>query len=294
MTKDCDELHRFLLGTAVRGGLIRLNNTWSIVLERADYPDNVRDQLGQLLIAAALLSATVKTKGKLTLQIRGSGPLNLMVAQVTSDKGLRCTANWKGTVPAPGSDLSTIFGDDAQMLLTAENTINNEQYQGIVELSGSTLSEALQQFFMQSEQLLSSFWMVCDKEGAAGIMLQKMPAENKDKDLLQRLKVLTDTVTDEELMTLDAKQLLWRLYHEEDIIAFDAEPMHFECQCSRERTQALIQPLGEQEALQILAEETLITVTCEFCSASYSFDSIDVTQIFHNSGNVLEETQTKH
>ena len=294
MTKDCDELHRFLLGTAVRGGLIRLNQTWTTVLERADYPDNVRDQLGQLLIAAALLSATVKIKGKLTLQIRGSGPLNLMVAQVTSDKGLRCTANWKGTVPTPGSDLSTIFGDDAQMLLTVENTINNEQYQGIVELSGSTLSEALQQFFMQSEQLPSNFWMVCDKEGAAGIMLQKMPAASDDEDLLQRLQMLTDTVSNEELLGLDAKKLLWRLYHEEDITAFEAEPVHFECQCSRERTQALIQSLGKQEALQILSEEALITVTCEFCGASYSFDSIDVTQIFHNPGSTQEETQTKH
>ena len=294
MSKERDVLRRFLIGNHLRGEWIRLNTTWRTVLNRTDYPEAVSQYLGQALAATALLSATIKFDGKMTLQIRGTGPLHLLVVQVNSNRGVRCTAKWRNTLPDEISSLHDVFGTDAQLLMSVNTSGGQERYQGIVDLRGSSLSEALETFFLQSEQLPSYFWLHSDMTCVAGLMIQKMPGAPEDDDSLNRVKMLSDTVTAHELINLDAEQLLWRLYHEEGVSLYEPQGVHFECYCSTEKTRHLVQSLGAEEAKHILSEEGAITITCEFCHACYTFDAIDVAQIFNADATGHDGNQTRH
>lgn len=275
-----DTLHRFLIDkTHVRGEFVRLEASWQEVLGRAEYPENVRDILGEAMAAAALLTATIKFDGRLTLQARGNGPLHLLVVQATADGGLRAVARWQGEVPK--GPLSAVFGQ-AQMVVTVETGKADEQYQGVVEVSGENLSEAIGNYFAESEQLPTGLWLSADDGAAAGLLLQRLPGseEDEDADAWDRSRMLAETVTGEELRELPAEELLRRLFHEEQLRLFEPQELRFSCSCSRERSAGMIRQLGEAEAREVLAEQGDLSVTCEFCSARYRFDSVDVERLF--------------
>ena len=285
-----DQLHRFLIeNTNVRGELVHLNATWRAVLERTEYPENVRKILGEALAACALLAATIKFDGSLILQIRGDGPLHMLVAQATSDGTMRAIARWNDDVP--DHDLKSIFGD-GQMVITIEPS-KGEPYQGIIALQGDHLNQALEAYFQQSEQLNTRLWLIADDHISAGFLLQEMPGEIPDADAWQRSTQLAMTITDSELLQLDAKDFLHRLFHEEDIRLFDSTPLCFRCNCSRERISTMLLSLGSTEVHSILEEQGNIEVDCEFCNAHYVFDPVDVEAIFagHHQPEVPE---TKH
>jgi len=285
-----DQLHRFLIeNTNVRGELVHLNATWKAVLERTDYPENVRKILGEGLAACALLSATIKFKGSLILQIRGDGPLHLLVVQATSSGSMRAIARWHGEVPE--DNLESIFGN-GQMAITIEPD-DGEAYQGIIALQGDHLNQALEAYFQQSEQLNTRLWLITDTQVCAGLLLQELPGENPDTDAWQRTTHLASTVTPPELLQLDAREFLHRLFYEEDIRLFDPEPRYFRCNCSRDRISSMLLSLGLNEVHNILEEQGNIEVDCEFCNAHYLFDAVDVEALFACS--VPPETPgTKH
>jgi len=285
-----DQLHRFLFeNTHVRGELVHLNATWKAVLERTDYPKNVRKILGEGLAACALLAATIKFKGSLILQIRGDGPLHLLVVQATSDGSMRAIARWQGDVPE--HDLKSIFGN-GQMAITIEPD-KGEAYQGIIALQGEHLNQALEAYFQQSEQLNTRLWLIADADICAGLLLQEMPGDIIDADAWQRTTHLASTVTPSELLQLDAGEFLHRLFHEEDVRLFASEPLSFHCNCSRERISSMLLSLGSAEAHSILKEQGNIEVDCEFCNSHYLFDAVDVEAIFA-CPTPSEPLQTKH
>ena len=275
--REHDTLHRFIIENShVRGELVHLDATWRAVLERADYPEVVRAVLGEALASVALLAATIKFEGSLILQIRGNGPLHLLVTQATHDGTLRGLARWHGDVPE--GDLSAIFGE-AQMAVTIEQA-QGSPYQGIIMLQGASLAESIEAYFTQSEQLSTRLWLAAGEDCCAGLLLQELPGEEKDLDVWQRAEKLAATITADELLQLPAVEILHRLYHEEDVRLFDAEPRCFRCSCSRERIEAMLHTLGIDEVRDIVAEQGKVGVDCEFCNAHYEFDAVDVEMIF--------------
>ncbi|MDH5764553.1 MAG: Hsp33 family molecular chaperone HslO [Gammaproteobacteria bacterium] len=285
-----DQLHRFLIeNTNVRGEHIHLDATWQAILQRTDYPEQVQTILGEALAACALLTATIKFDGSLILQIRGDGPLHLLVVQATADGTMRAIARWQGVVPE--RDLKAIFGN-GQMAITIEPD-KGEPYQGIIALQGNHLNQALEAYFEQSEQLNTRLWLCASAQSCAGLLLQELPGKNPDTDAWNRTTHLASTITDNELLNLDSRQLLHRLFHEEDIRLFESEPFCFRCNCSRERISNMLLSLGIEEAQSILNEHKNIEVNCEFCNALYSFDKIDVDAIF-NHAIPPETPNTKH
>lgn len=289
-----DSLHRFLIErTNVRGEWIHLDATWKALLERAEYPAAVRDLLGEALAATALLSATIKFSGSLTLQIRGDGAVPMLVTQVQVGRArsgeaeghgrrtLRGLAHWHGA-PSPGN-LQELCGS-GHIALNIDPGRGGERYQGIVALEGERLGDALRDYFDRSEQLPTRLWLSASEQGVAGLLLQALPGEVPDPDAWERTVALADTVTPEELLELPAEQLLHRLYHEEDVRLFEREPVGFHCGCSRERVVEMIRGLGREEAGSILAEQGRINVDCEFCGAHYAFDAVDVEAIFSAEG----------
>ncbi|HEB97975.1 MAG TPA: Hsp33 family molecular chaperone HslO [Thiotrichales bacterium] len=290
---DRDVLQRFLFErTNVRGGLVHLDATWQAVLERHDYPPLIRDLLGQAMAAAVLLSTTIKFGGSLTIQLTGQGPLSMLVVQASAGRTLRGLAHWRESLPASGR-LDELAGD-ARLVITIDPGEGRERYQGIVPVEGeASLAGALASYFRQSEQLETRLWLAADEHRAAGMLLQSLPGETEDADAWDRTTHLGTTLTDGELLSLDHREILRRLFHEEDVRLFETEPVSFRCGCSRERIENVLRGLGYDEVTDILREEGQVKVGCEFCNQQYFFDAVDVEQLFAASAQPQVPT-TRH
>ena len=284
-----DVQQKFILDSCdARGQLVQLDDTWQEAIARTDYPPPVKQILGEAFVAAALLASTIKFDGKLTFQVRGQGPIHLLVVQVTNEGKLRGLARWS---EVPESDkLQLAFGEDARMTITIEANRHAEPYQGIVPLEGDKLATALQTYFRTSEQLPTELYLAVSERSAAGVLIQKLPIEERtyhDADGWQRARVLCETLTVDELCTQSAETLLHRLFHEEQVRLFDALPVEFHCSCSRERTDGMLLGLGRKEVDSIVEEQEKVEITCEFCDAQYIYDAIDVAALF--AGAIVTE-----
>jgi len=280
--RERDKQQKFLVESCdVRGHLVQLDDTWSDAIARTEYPETVKQVLGEAFVAATLLASTIKFSGKLTLQVRGDGPVHLLVIQVTNEGCVRGLARWE-SVPE-SAQLAAVFGEDARMIISIEASEYAEPYQGIVPLEGERLSDALQAYFRTSEQLPTKLYLAVRQGSAAGMLVQKLPVEERtyhDSDGWQRATVLCATLSDDELCSDDSETLLHRIFHEERVRLFDAEDVRFYCSCSRERTDGMLLGLGRTEVDDIVKEQGSVEITCEFCDAFYPYDSVDVAALF--------------
>ncbi len=272
-----DSLHRFVFeNTPIRGNTVHLNITFKQALQYHDYPAPLRMMLGELMAASALLSATLKMDGALILQIQGKGALKLLVVECTADFGLRATAKWEGELPA---DFKSMIGD-GQCVITLDQKAG-ESYQGIVPLEGETIAEMLENYMQRSQQIDTRLWLNCDGENAAGMLIQKLPEmPDEDADAWDRITILADTVTNDELIKLEPQLLLTRLFGEETVRLFTEKPTQFYCGCNRNRVANMLITLGKEEIDSILNERDNIQVNCEFCNKQYLFDPVDAAALF--------------
>jgi molecular chaperone Hsp33 len=282
-----DLMHRFLLERAgVRGVLVRLGPAWREVAGRGDYPPALRAMLGEALVSSALLTGNIKLDGTLSLEMKSSGALRLLFAECNDQGRLRGLARWNEPLPAP---LALNALPEAIMAITIGNVERGQRYQGLVDLQHASLAEALENYFVQSEQLPARILLVADGEHAVGLMLQKLPDEGgraavNDDDAWNRVMHLTATLSLQELLGTAPEQLLYRLYHDESVRL--SEPLHlaFGCSCSRERVMAMLRSLGRDEVEAALAARNEeIEVTCEFCAQRYHFDRIDAEHLLSGS-----------
>lgn len=283
-----DSLQRFLFEQSnVRGELVHLDDAWRAVLELHDYPPALRAVMGELMAAAVLLAATLKLKGALILQIQGQGPVTLLVVECDGELNVRATAKWQGELDGIG--FAQMVGD-GRFVITLDPRDGGQSYQGIVELDGDSVAEVLQNYMLRSDQLETRLWLAADEQGAAGLLLQKMPGEGgyaiaeqddgEHDDMWQRVTTLTDTLKREELLGLPAVELIRRLYGEDDVRLFDTQPVAFRCSCSRDRVARMLKMLGRDEVQSVLAEQGVAEVICEFCNHQYQFDKVDAEQVF--------------
>ena len=275
MTKQ-DNLRRFLLEErGIRGEWIQLTESWQTIKQNQAGPETAQHLLAEALAAVAMLSATIKFQGSLILQAQGNGPINTLVVQATHDRKIRGLVRSDAAVPE--GPLEEKFGH-AQLILTVKSE-RGDPYQGIVALQGQNLATALESYFRQSEQLKTRLWLFADNNHAAGLLLQELPGQGTDSDW-EHIEILANTVKKQELLTLDCQEILYRLFHEENIRLFDPEPISFECACSRQRIEQTLKSLGIDELEDILQERGSIEVGCEFCNRQYQFDPIDIKRLF--------------
>jgi len=274
-----DSLQRFLLeGTPVRGEIVQLKATWRAVLERRDYPQPLAALLGEMMAAGALLSATLKFEGALIMQMQGEGPVKLLVVEATSEHTLRATAKWEGEIPPGG--IRSLLGN-GKFVITIAPESGKQAYQGVVELEGETVAEVLEHYMAKSEQLETRLWLACDATKAGGLLLQRLPGQpGQDSDAWNRATKIGETITQRELLDLPARDIIHRLYHQEDIRLFDDRPTAFRCSCTRERVTSMLRLLGNAEVRSILEEQGQVEVACEFCGRQYIFDAVDAEQVF--------------
>ena len=258
------------------------------------------------------MQGNIKFNGALILQIFGDGPVKLAVAEVQPDLSLRATATVTGVVD-PRSPLSQLVnvnnrGRCAITLDPKDKFPGQQAYQGVVPLFGDNhekienISEVLEHYMLQSEQLDTKLILAADGDVAAGLLIQRLPVKGQgnlegklDSDAnedqigknedYKRISILASTLKREELLTLDPDTILNRLFWQEPITRFEVLKPSFACSCSRERVANMLRSLGTNEVESIIAEQGKVSVTCEFCGAQHAFDPVDAAQIFTQPGS---------
>ncbi len=274
-----DKITRFLFDKAnIRGEIASLNKVWQSMQTNHNYPDIIRNYLGEVVVASVLLSATLKFEGSMTIQASGDGALTLMVVECRNDFGVRGVAKYEEPLPEE-NDLKTLLGD-GNLVITIEQAKTKERYQGIVALEGNSIAEFLEGYLIRSEQLETRIFLASDDKAVGGLLLQQLPGQSDDEDSWDRITHLGSTIKQEELLGLDTKEILHRLYHEEDIRLFDPAAIYFKCTCSREKVTNMLRSISHQEASDIIKEQGNISVDCEFCGKEYQFDEIDIAGIY--------------
>ncbi|MGM8864465.1 Hsp33 family molecular chaperone HslO [Enterobacter hormaechei subsp. xiangfangensis] len=280
-----DQLHRYLFEQfAVRGELVTVSETWKQILENHNYPLPVKTLLGELLVATSLLTATLKFAGDITVQLQGDGPMSLAVINGNNQQQMRGVARVQGGIPE-NADLKTLVGNGYLVITISPE--EGERYQGVVGLEGDTLAACLEDYFMRSEQLPTRLFIrtgeVDGQPAAGGMLLQVLPAQDAQTNDFEHLATLTETIKAEELFTLSATDVLWRLYHEEEVTVYDPQDVEFKCTCSRERCAGALKTLPDEEIDSIMAEDGEIDMHCDYCGTHYVFNSMDIAEIRNNA-----------
>jgi molecular chaperone Hsp33 len=242
--------------------------------------------LGHTLAASALLTGNIKLDGALSIELKSQDALLLLFAECTDQGRLRGLARWSDPLP-PTLALDALR--DAVLAITIGSVERGQRYQGLVALQHADLAGALENYFVQSEQLPARIVLAADGEHAVGLMLQKLPDEGgrdaaHDDDAWNRVAHLTATLGSAEMLATSPEQLLYRLFHEESVRMFEPRPLAFGCTCSRERVGAMLRSLGRDEVEAALAaRDGEIEVICEFCAQQYHFDRIDAEHLLSES-----------
>lgn len=276
-----DALQRFVFERArVRGELVRLDETWRELTRRREYPAGVRAVLGELTAATVLLCATVKFEGgALVLQVQGGRPVTLLVVECQADLSLRAMARWDDGLPAPaGPPTLHDLAEGGRCAITIDPGPGLAAYQGVVPLEGRTTAQVLERYMARSEQIGTRLALAASDERAAGLLLQRLPAAggkpaapDEDTDLWDRVCHLAATLTRAELLDLPGREILRRLFHDEELRLFESMPVRFACRCSRERVAGVLRMVGHEEVRLALEERGSLAVTCEFCGEAYAF-----------------------
>ena len=272
-----DQLHRYLFAdAAVRGELVNVSHTLQAIVEGHDYPIAVRNLMAEMLVTTSLMTATLKFEGDITVQLQGDGPLAMAVINGNDKQELRGVARVRADI-AEEATLAEMLGEG--YLVITITPAKGERYQGIVALEKPTFAECIEEYFLRSEQLPTRLIIRTNLQGAAGILLQVLPSEDKDNEALTHLSTLATTVTEEELITLPATDVLWRLFHQEEVTVYDPQPVQFKCSCSRQRCGEVLKTVSVEEIDTILAEDGKIDMHCDYCGSHYLYDAVDVANI---------------
>lgn len=275
-----DHLLRFIFQHKnVRGELVQLSASLDQMLQNHDYAHPVKQLLAELVAATSLLTATLKFEGDIAVQLQGDGPVRFAAVNGTNQQNFRAVVRMQSELQ--GESFRELIGN-GHMLVTITPE-QGERYQGIIPLTGNTLTETLEAYFEQSEQLPTRLYLYTDIQQqhskAAGFMLQVLPVDQQQaKADFADLVTITDTLTKDELLNLPPEQLLFRLYHQETVELFPLQAVNFVCGCSREKCQNAIISLGEDIIKEHIAEGQL-DIRCEYCNQTYTFDQQDLAAL---------------
>jgi len=279
-----DSCQRFIFsGLDIRGEVVRLNGSFAEILANKEYPQAVRNLLGEFLAASVLLSTTIKFDGRLVLQARSEGQIPLIMAECTNELHLRGIARYE---EEPTSDNFNELLHSGTLAITVEPP-NGEPYQGIVPLEQDSLAACLEEYFTRSEQLEGHFFLVADEHQCAGLLLQQLPAQLvTDSEIRAEewsaVTQLASTLSGQELLNLDSEEVLYRLFHQHQVKLFSPREVSYLCSCSRERTARALHAIGKDEIMDILAEQDAVELGCEFCGKQYRFEESELQLLFES------------
>ncbi|EED34410.1 chaperonin HslO [Luminiphilus syltensis NOR5-1B] len=275
---DHDISARFLFDEAdIRGESVRLQEALAEMLSTHPYSAASKRILGEFACAAVLISNNLKYRGRIVLQARSDGPLSMVMVECTSDREIRGIA--RGDISADPEDHLALLSE-GQLAITIERE-GGQRYQGIVALDRGSLAATLEDYFLQSEQLNTRFWLASNGVTGGGLMLQQLPAQleqgsEQRGEQWANVCILADTLTTQELNGESPQTLIYRLFHEETLRLFEPKSVVFHCSCSRERSLNALSALPEGELAEIIADEGIVSMNCEMCGVTYEFAQSDI------------------
>lgn len=296
-----DTLQKFIFDNAsVRGELIDVSATWREIQARHDYPAPVRRLLGQMVAAAALLSANLKFNGSIIMQIHGDGPVRLLVVECDAELRMRATAKLRhDAVIEDDAGITKLLNahGKGRFIITldpVEKVPGQQPYQGIVPLDGDDVATVIEHYMLRSEQLDTRLWLAADDSVSRGLLLQKLPyhggkveakplSPEEALETWNRAVVLGSTLKEEEMLGTTIDVLMQRLFWEETIRVFDPVHPQFHCSCTREKVGNMLKILGREEVEGVLNEQGTVAINCDFCGKHYEYDKVDCAQLFASS-----------
>lgn len=268
-----DTIHRFIFDNyAIRGELVKLDESSQRMIEGHDYPPFIATLLQQAAAVTTLLATTLKFEGKISLQLVTPEDLKMLVVQTSHKLSFRGVARYEEE--SDYSDMSFADLKNGQMSITIE-PLKGKRYQGIVPLNGQNLAECIENYFIQSEQLQTRIWLFNNDKHVCGLMLQALPDMNETDDF-DHLVHLASTLSEEESLSVDSDTLLHRLFHQESIKNLAADPVRFECGCSREKMLNSVSLLPQDQLDELFSTREEISVKCEFCLKLMRFSKPEI------------------
>lgn len=277
MKTDCVQGFIFE-NSAIRGQIVRLESSFHTISQQRDYPSSVLRFLGETLVANVLLSTTLKYQGQTTMQMQQDGPLKMLVAKCNNHLHIRGMAQWDEMASDRNLGATVRHG---QLVITVQPDNQADVYQSVVKINNQPTAQVMEHYFSQSEQLPTRLWFAVNHQYAVGLLIQQLGQQDQvDKDRLwEEVIMLSDTLTENELLNLDNETLLHRLYNEHDIRLFQSKPVEFRCSCNFTKMQGAILIMGRDEAIKLLNQYKKITVTCEYCNNEFIFSEEQVHEI---------------
>lgn len=280
----------------VRGQAVRLHGSIDRVLKQHAYPAQVSIFVGEILSLAVMLGVSLKFDGRLSLQTKSDGPVSMVVADFFSPGTVRAYARFdegkvKAVTDASGGQRLTVpqLLGKGQFTMVIDQGADTELYQSIVALEGETIAECTETCFQQSEQIATSFKVAVSEvftaEGqswsAGAIMIQHLPKpgegkterEDTPEEIWSRVNILMATTQDHELTdpSLSSEELLFRLFNEDGVRAFEPSVIEPGCTCSEAKVRGVLDGFEPGERADMVVDDK-IEVTCEFCNSIYDFD----------------------
>jgi len=299
---DHDCLHRFSFeDLPVRGQWVRLTDSVAAANSVHVYPPPIKSLLSQMLAAVAMFADNLKFEGAVALQSRGNGALIRTLAECREQKFLRGIAHLDEHIgQPPNPDLLSAWLGEGQLALSLIPPADSQQapYQGLVELQPTSLSANLEGYLLNSEQLPSRIYLANSDTSVTGLLLQRLPTADlasdvtvaTEEDAWQSILTLADTVTEVELLALPAAEMLRRLFAEYPCRLHPARMLSYRCTCSRGKSDRTLRVLDDEELMELLREQSAITVDCEFCGSRYTYDAIDVKALISGSASPTGNT----
>jgi molecular chaperone Hsp33 len=285
--------------SGVRGRLVRLDSVSANALKAQALPEAAARVAAEACVLATLLGSALKLSGRLTVQAKSDGPLDLVTsdyygAEVARPAGIRGFARLDA---ARFAGLNTATPGFAQLVgegvvaITIEPKRGAQTYQGIVSLSANGMAASAEAYFSQSEQLPTTLHLAAaplftrgdprPRWRAGGMMLQATPDRSVDSDDWERLALFLATLDDFELVDtgLAAESLLWRLFYEDEVRVYPAEPIVFHCGCDTERIASVLRAYAPHERAGLADEDGIVRAKCEFCGTVHEIRPTDLAPV---------------
>lgn len=262
----------------IKGSMVVLDDSWKTIAGQREYPLGLKQLLGELLAANVLLTSNLKLEGKVICQIQDSPCFNLVVSECSNNMDIRATAKWQ--------DRDNSFPDytkcleQGRLVVSIDSKNDGNLYQSIIAFNGGAVSEVLNSYMAQSEQLRSWFFLAYNEERVVGFMLQQLPDIHNQFSLdIERVFMLAETLTGSELLNDNLEKIIYKLFHEDDVVLMLRQNVNFACSCSRDRVSEILCNLGKEELESLIADQGGISVDCDYCNQKYRFSKAELSTL---------------